>query len=374
MTNRARLLAIMEGRPPDRIPWLPRLKIWYDGNRKSGTLPPEYRDSTLRQVEQDVFGGTAARDAVIWHTEIDEVEVRSHKVSEMETVTEYVTPVGTVSTRLRGTERLRQNAIQDAEVEFMLKGPEDYPVVEYIVEQTRYTPAYEEYERYEKQTGDDGYPMVNCGDCPFHHWMRALVGYDQAFFHLNDYPNQVERLVRLLEDRYKAAVWRHMLDSPARLLMHGHHLSSQMTPPLLFDKYIAPYIRELTTAARAADKVIAMHGDNDTRHILSNIEEAGFGMVECFVTQPMVDTTLSEARDAWRDRVIIWGGVPSSILEDPYTDEQFERFMDDLFRAIAPGDAFILGIADNAMPGSKIERIKRITQLVQERGRYPIDT
>ena len=372
MTNRERLLAIMEGRPPDRIPWIPRLQIWYDGNRKSGTLGPEYRNSTLRQVEQDVFGGTAARDAVIWHTEIDNLEVRTHKVSEMETVTEHVTPVGTVTTRLRGTERLRQNAIQDAEVEFMLKGPDDYPVVEYIVEHTRYTPAYEEYQLYEKQTGDDGYPMVNCGDCPFHHWMRALVGYDQAFFHLNDHPNQVERLVRLLEDRYKDTVWRHMLDSPAQLLMHGHHLSSQMTPPPLFDKYIVPYIRELTTAARARDKVIAMHGDNDTRHILSNIEQAGFGMVECFVTQPMVDTTLAEARQAWGDRVIIWGGIPSSILEDPYTDEQFERFMDDLFQTIAPGDAFILGIADNAMPGSKIERIKRITQLVEERGDYPL--
>ncbi len=372
MTNRERLLAIMEGRPPDRIPWIPRLQIWYDGNRKSGTLGPEYRNSTLRQVEQDVFGGTAARDAVIWHTEIDNLEVRTHKVSEMETVTEHVTPVGTVTTRLRGTERLRQYAIQDAEVEFMLKGPEDYAVVEYIVEHTRYTPAYEEYQRYEEQTGDDGYPMVNCGDCPFHHWMRALVGYDQAFFHLNDYPDRVERLVRLLEDRYKATVWRHMLDSPARLLMHGHHLSSQMTPPPLFDKYIVPYFRELTTAARARDKVIAMHGDNDTRHILSNIEQAGFGMVECFVTQPMVDTTLAEARQAWGDRVIIWGGIPSSILEDPYTDEQFERFMDDLFQTIAPGDAFILGIADNAMPGSKIERIKRITQLVEERGDYPL--
>ena len=35
MTNRERLLAIMEGRPPDRIPWLPRLQIWYDGKTLS---------------------------------------------------------------------------------------------------------------------------------------------------------------------------------------------------------------------------------------------------------------------------------------------------------------------------------------------------
>jgi hypothetical protein len=46
--------------------------------------------------------------------------------------------------------------------------------------------------------------------------------------------------------------------------------------------------------------------------------------------------------------------------------------MDEVFRAIAPGRAFILGIADNAMPGSSIERIRRITQMVQRRGQYPI--
>ena len=96
-------------------------------------------------------------------------------------------------------------------------------------------------------------------------------------------------------------------------------------------------------------------------------------MVECFVTHPMVPTTLAEARAAWGERVIIFGGVPSVILEEPFTDEQFEQYMDGLFRVIAPGKAFILGIADNAMPGAKIERIRRITQVVEQRGTYPIE-
>lgn len=372
MTNRERILAIMEGRTPDRIPWIPRLQIWYEANRRAGTLPEAYRNLSLREVEQDVFGGTAARDGVICRLKLDGVEVRTHQVGSMETLTEYITPVGSVSTRLRGTEQLRGAGIQDAEVEFMLKARQDYGVVEYIFEHSRYVPAYEEYERYEAEVGEDGYPMVNCGDCPFHHWLRALAGYDQAFYHLNDYPNEVERLLAVITDHFKATLWRHMLDSPARLLMHGHHLSSQMTPPPLFEKYIIPYYRELSPQIQSRRKVLALHGDNDTRHILSHIERAGFGMVECFVTAPMVQTTLAEARAAWGDRVIIWGGVPSAILEDPFTDDQFEAYMEEVFRAIAPGKAFLLGIADNAMPGSKIRRIQRITEMVEERGACPI--
>ncbi len=86
----------------------------------------------------------------------------------------------------------------------------------------------------------------------------------------------------------------------------------------------------------------------------------------------LTSLTLAEARDAWGDRVIIWGGVPSVILEEPYTDEQFEQFIDELFGTIAPGRAFILGIADNAMPGSQIQRIQRITEMVEQRGTIPI--
>jgi hypothetical protein len=374
MTNRERLLAIMDGDLPDRIPWIPRLQIWYEANKREGTLPEAYRDLSLREVERDVFGGTAARDGIIYRIDIEGVELRTHRQGDLETVTEYVAPEGTVTTRLRSTPHLRRQGIQDAEVGFMLKRREDYAVVEYIIEHTRYTPTFEEYAAYERDVGDEGYPMVNCGDCPMHHWMRALVGYDQAYFHLNDYTTEVERLVGVLTDHYKETVWKHMLDSPARLLMHGHHLSSQMTPPPLFERYILPYYEELAPKMRDRGKVLALHADNDTRHVLSHIERAGFGMVECFATQPMVETTLAEARAAWDDRVIIWGGVPSVILEDPFTDEQFEAYMDDLFRTIAPGRAFILGIADNAMPGTKIERVKRITDMVKNRGKLPIST
>ena len=145
-----------------------------------------------------------------------------------------------------------------------------------------------------------------------------------------------------------------------------------MTPPPVFEKYILPYYRELVPSLRARGKVLAMHADNDTRAIFSHIERSGIGMAECFATYPMVPTTLAEAREAWGDRVIIFGAVPSVILEPPYTDEQFEQYMDGVFRTIAPGAAFILGIADNAMPGSDIERVRRITEMVRERGTYPV--
>ena len=42
-----------------------------------------------------------------------------------------------------------------------------------------------------------------------------------------------------------------------------------------------------------------------------------------------------------------------------------------VFRTIAPGDAFILGVADNVMPTSIIERVERISDLVERARSVP---
>lgn len=47
--------------------------------------------------------------------------------------------------------------------------------------------------------------------------------------------------------------------------------------------------------------------------------------------------------------------------------------MHNVFRTIAPGDAFILGVADNVMPNARLDRLERITEMVEEWGYYPID-
>ena len=95
-------------------------------------------------------------------------------------------------------------------------------------------------------------------------------------------------------------------------------------------------------------------------------------MQECFVTSPMVPVSLRDARERWGDSMIIWGGLPSVLLEESTPEKEFAESMRDLFRAIAPGNAFILGIADNAMPTSMISRIRRVGEMVEEYGNYPV--
>jgi hypothetical protein len=87
----------------------------------------------------------------------------------------------------------------------------------------------------------------------------------------------------------------------------------------------------------------------------------------------MVTVTLDEARRVFGNKVIIWGGVPSAIICEGFPEEEFEQYMMYLFRTIAPGNAFVLGVADNVMPEAIIERVEWVSEMVKALGEYPID-
>ena len=370
MTNRERLLTIMAGGSPDRIPWIPRLELWYHAHTLRGTMPEKYRGWSMREIERALGMGTPAREGRVFRTELRDVEVRTQKQGN-ETITEYVTPVGTVSTTYRDSDRLQEVGIRGRELEHMLKGPDDYPVLEYLIQHTEIIPTYEEYLAYEEQTGEDGVPMVDVGQDPMKLFLQEFAGYNHAFFHLQDYPDRVHHLLGVLEEQSEM-IQQVTLDSPAKLILYGQHFDSQFTPPYLFREYLLPHYRAFAGRLHERDKVLACHADADTSRLLDLIKEAGFDMAECFVTAPMVRVTLKQAREAFGAQVIIWGGIPSMMLCDPVGDEQFDTYLRNLFRTIAPGDAFILGVADNVMPEAKLERIERISDMVEEYGAYPI--
>ena len=371
MSERERQLAVLNGQSPDRVPWMPRLDLWYKAHYLAGTLPPEFEGKRLGDIQTALGVGKAARTGYVCTSRIRGVEIVERRKG-METVTEYVTPVGTVSRMHKRTDGMDRNGIGALEVEHLIKGSDDYGPVTYIIENTEYYPAYEQFEAYDKDVGDLGLPIVQIGDVPFHSFLKDLTGYERGYLQLFDSPGKVERLLQTMGQCLKERMWPVMAESPATVILHGAHFSSQTTPAVYFDRYMLPYMQEFADFMHAHGKKVAHHADNDTSQILKQLKDSRYDMQECFVTSPMVPCTLKQAREELGDDVVIFGGIPSVILEPSVSDQQFEEYMDDLFRVIAPGDAIILGVADNVMPTSLISRVRRIGELVEERGSYPV--
>jgi uroporphyrinogen-III decarboxylase len=370
MTNRERILKIISGKRPDMIPWIPRLQLWYNFHKNSGTLPDKYKNWNLRDIEKDMGMGTPARDARIFSSRMEKVEIKVCRNAN-ETYTEYITPVGTVSTRHVVVDKLARAGIGSYETEHLIKRPEDYEVVEYIIEHTKLTPNYEHYIAYDKEVGDDGLPLVGLGACPMHRIMREYMDYEKAFFEMVDHPDRIERLLKILTDHSKE-MQKIAAESPAKMILHGEHFDSMITPPPLFEEFFKPYFKEFADLLHSKGKILVCHADADSSLLLDLIKDSGFDMAEVFTTAPMVPCTLEQAKKAWGNDVIIWGGIPSVILCEPFSDDAFEKYMLDLFQTVAPGDSFILGVADNVMPETKFERLVRIGEMVKQYGKLDV--
>jgi hypothetical protein len=60
------------------------------------------------------------------------------------------------------------------------------------------------------------------------------------------------------------------------------------------------------------------------------------------------------------------------VFEPNYSDEEFRVYVLNLFREVAPGNNFIVGMGDNFPVDGDIDRIRRVAELIDEYGTMPI--
>jgi hypothetical protein len=147
-----------------------------------------------------------------------------------------------------------------------------------------------------------------------------------------------------------------------------------MTPRPVFERFFAPFYREVRQFLNRHGKLLVVHGDGEMRTLLQSLMECGVQVVEALTPQPMTSIDVAGTRQLWGDRVAMWGGIPSTILTTAYSQADFERHMADLFRAVAPGDRFILGFGDNVPTDALFPRIQWVARFWAEEGGYPLVT
>jgi hypothetical protein len=385
MTHRERVLAALRGEPADQLPYAIRMDQWYNWHLAHDTLPEEYRGWTAYEIIRDIGGGiqshgyytpgapierrTRSMSRGLYRQELKgDIQVNVTRVDDTFT-TEYVTPLGSVRTVEIFTPESEGGSSIESEHPF--KSERDYPVLEYIFQNTEVTPDYEPYYAQERALGDDGLALASIGGyCPVHELMRVVMGYDRFFYELADNPGKVEGLLRTMEElEMKKA--RIMADSPAVTVQVAGNWTDSIHVPV-FRKYMVPWFQRIGEVLHARGKLMQVHIDGEMKRLIPMFLETGIDVTEAFTPKPMTSVTPREIREAWGDRVTIWGGLPSVIFEPTYTDEEFDEFVLNLFRDIKPGYRFIVGMGDNVPATAVFHRVKRVVELIGEHGRLPI--
>jgi len=398
MTPKERMLRAARGEWADILPWVPRIDLWYNANSLQGTLPAKYRRGvTLDEIADDIGGGyhkivpdflnarspedTIDRGLGIfrlkgmpYRAELAGVEREVKKEGNATFVT-YHTPLGSISCKILYTEEMRRAGVSITWIsEHVIKDPQDYKIVGYIFKNIKVIPDYENYLEFQRQVGDKGFAAARglAAASPMQQIMRDFLDATQFYLEMYDHPQEMRQLGEDLEPYYDQ-LFQVLANSPAEVVFHGSNFDEMITYPPFFRNYIMPYLQRLADMLHARGKLLICHCDGENQGLLDLIAESGMDIAEAICPQPMTKTTISEVKKSFKGKVTIFGGVPSvALLEQSMSDEEFERFMENLFQEIVPGDRFILGISDTTPPDAKFERLFRITEMVQGWGKLPM--
>jgi hypothetical protein len=389
MAIRERIDAVLGGRRPDRLPFLDRLENWHRSHSRGGTLPGEYKDLTLPEIYRAVGMGqqkfvvpyglrlrgvevTASFDGETFYREAEPVfesfpgmwdVVASDRPGV--TVTHLATPAGTLEVRhevlpetvLMGAEPyLRKHLIEDLSA--------DYRTVEYILERAEFVPQFEKLRAEESRIGGAGYVVPLAHRIPFQQVLLEYLGEVRLFYALHDDPGPVQRLLGLL-DLQMSEILHGLAALPASYVEFPDNLHGAMTNPRLFACYCLTDLQRYAEILHGQGKKAGSHTDGDVGPLLVLLRESGLDVCESISPFPLTGSSIEEIWGAWQGGPIIWGGIPSPILEEERTDEAaFRRFVSDLLQLVGAGP-IILGVGDLVMGNNSIERVKYVSEQVE---------
>lgn len=388
MTVRQRVEAVLTGRKPDRLPFLDRLEIWRRWHTRAGSLPREYDGLTLSEIHAAVGMGQQ-KFVTPYGLRLRGVEVAAEFNGEAfyreaepvlesfpgmwdlvasdrpgVTVTHLTTPAGKLVVRHEVLPEMVAMGVEPYLREHLIKDAADYRTVETILERAEFVPQYEKLAAAEARVGENGYVLPLVHRIPFQQVLLEYLGEVALFYALHDDTSRVERLLHLL-DQQMVGILRHLADLPATYLEFPDNLHGGMTNPRLFARYCLPDYQRYTEILHREGKVVGSHTDGDVRPLLALLKESGLDVCESISPFPLTRCTFDEVWDAWRGGPIIWGGIPSPLLEEGRTDEgAFREFVAHLLETVGAGP-IILGVGDLVMGNNSIERIKTIAEQVE---------
>ena len=384
---RDRVTAVVQRRKPDRLPFVGRLEVWYACHSRAGTLPTEFRDVPVDSIYRAVgMGRQRFMAPFVWRLRGVEMVVsfngeEIHRETQPlvdlfcgthdrvsldkagETVTQYITPLGTLQTRHELVELGVATGTEPYVKEHFIKEESDYPALEYLLERAEYVPQYEKVRHEQERLGEMGFVIPMPPRVPFQQLLLEYLGEVQLFYALHDSPRPVERLMQVLDEQL-TAILHHLANLAVPYVEFPDNLHGLMTNPGLFRKYSLPSYQRYCDILHAQGKKVGSHTDGNVKPLLLLLKESGLDVCESFSPAPLTECTLGEAWHAWQDGPIIWGGIPSPLLEERTGEREFRDYLEHVLDLVGNGPV-ILGVVDMVMGHNSLDRIRYIAQRLE---------
>ena len=365
MTKRQRFLAAMLRMPTDgELVWAPNFDYWLDVNRAQGTLPEKYINKSRNDIVRAVGGSIWNRAyALDWQYDPSIRHIWGERSNGVH-YHEITTKIGSIYEEYTPTESEHSSY---AHTKHFIQDCESLRIMTYIAEGSQPVVNFEDTYKAIKETGEDGIVLHQELELcvPLIRFAKTDAGYMNAFYLMEDHPDEVNCLISVYHKKYIEAI-KLLSNTPADVIAIGDNMDEVMITPKLFKRYAVPFYQECKDTLKDTGKIIEAHWCGRTQHLLPLVPKTGIDVVEAIVTEPMADITLEAALDILDGEVTLQGGIPS-VLVCPHIVSQrdFENYIESVVLKQKGRPGFILGMADNVPPDADFSRIEIMAGLIK---------
>ena len=394
MTFRQQILDTIEGKPTEKLLFIPRMDLWYKANARAGTLPDQYKKASLMEITDDLGVGYHCLlpdfsdfeqpysdldvGLGVYHLNVNCYETVFHNITRTVDRGEngslrvtYHTPKGDVSTVCIHDERMKKGGITLWVVkEAAIKSEKDWEAVAYIFENAEIVPRYDRLTQFQQFIGDraEAVAYAHTQACAMHLLIKDLMPLQDFYCTLIEDEEALMQLGARIEP-YMDRLYDVVSRAPSRLIFSGGNYDAAVTAPVLFYNHILPQIRKRADIAHKMNKFLICHTDGENTGLMDGIAASGMDVADSICPAPMGKIDMSDYLVKFRDKITIWGGIPSiCMIEELMDDRSFYRYVDGIFEKLGDGKRVILSIADTMPPATKFDRVLHILKLAEEFG------
>jgi uroporphyrinogen decarboxylase len=202
---------------------------------------------------------------------------------------------------------------------------------------------------------------------------RELLGYTQLLIDCLDRPRLVDALVHKCVD-HSIAIVRVAADLGAEVVITGDDIADSRGPlisPDLWASLFLPHFRRLVRAIHDCGLYYWKHTDGNITDLMDRLVDAGIDGIDPI--DPLAGMDLASVKRRWGNRLAIKGNVDCVRTLTRGTEQEVVEAVKACIRTAGPGGGYVCSSSNSIHSGVKPELYKAMLAAVRAYGTYPLD-
>lgn len=357
MNSKERLMAVLTGKTPDRIPWAPLIDGYY-----TQSLPEQGLNMNEIEIIKHIGGDILLRHVNIVKSKLRNVEYKTIRKGNEE-IRLYETKVGNVESKYiySGNTCFKK--------EPFIKSVEDIKTMQYIAENTTYEKDYNLFNEVYATIGESGLASPDIPLTPIQSLLQFEMGIEKFTYSLYDYPEEMEEYMSVLHAKNLENI-KLNADSPEnmKIFIEYEDTSTTVMSPAWFKKYAIDYIDEYADILHKNDKIFITHMCGKLTGMLDYLVQGKMDGIDSVCPPTTGDLWSYDALERLPGKIIIGGIEPPALQR--MSVEETKDYVRNVINKSKPFGRFILSTGDATSHGTPVENLKAVTEIIKEIGDY----